>query len=241
MDGVAPTPRTFGAGRICSFPVVLLLVGCAPQPQPAVTDRMQQVHGDFPADYSGYWERNYARGGDIRAAYYQALDRLYATRPDQTFGGPATIGMSVPSRQQEALIALARLAEEVTDTDVLTISQTDYEIVIEREDDYAILCGFFDGMADPTVTDYGREVCGWAGKDLVAQLSLPKRLDVAHRFSISEDRSEMRVTTTITAPSSRVPFEISRFYKRFDRLPPNYNCVETLSKRRVCSYGQSSR
>jgi len=238
MDAVTEPRLAMAAREFVALLVASALCGCVSTPPPAVTGKMQHIEGDFPADFSGSWERNYARGGDIRSAYYQALDRLYVTRPDRSFAPAPAMGAGVSPRQADALVALARLAEQITDPDVLTISQSEHEIVIERKDDYAILCAFYDGAAQATVTGQGTEICGWDGQDLVAQLSLPGELDIAHRFTVSEQLGELRVTTTISAPSSRVPFEISRYYRRFERLPPDHNCIETLSKRRVCSYGR---
>jgi hypothetical protein len=238
MAGIAEPRLAMAARKFGSLLVAIALCGCVSTPPPAVTGEMQRIEGDFPADFSGSWERNYARGGDIRSAYYQALDRLYVTRPDRNFASAPAMGAGVSPRQADALVALARLAEQITAPDVLAISQSEHEIVIEREDDYAILCAFYDGAARATVTGQGTEICGWDGHDLVAQLSLPGELDIAHRFTVSEQLGELRVTTTISAPSSPVPFEISRYYRRFERLPPDHNCIETLSKRRVCSYGR---
>ena len=48
------------------------------------------------------------------------------------------------------LMPLARLAELITRQDELTISQTDHEILIERQDDFALFCAFYDGVAETT-------------------------------------------------------------------------------------------
>ena len=59
-----------------------------------------------------------------------------------------------------------------------------------------------------------------------------------HRFTISADSRQLRVVTTLASSTSRVPFTLRRFYTRFERPPPNYSCVETLSMKRVCSTGE---
>ena len=45
-------------------------------------------------------------------------------------------------------------------------------------------------------------------------------LQVTHRFTVSEDRQQLRVVTTVSSSRARVPFTLSRFYRKFERLPP---------------------
>ena len=92
-------------------------------------------------------------------------------------------------------------------------------------------------MSKPLESGYGTEVCGWDGENLVSNLVLPDNLQISYRFTISDDRKQMRVMTTVWSQSARVPVTITHFYTRFDRLPPDYNCIETLSMKRVCGAG----
>ena len=55
---------------------------------------------------------------------------------------------------------------------------------------------------------------------------------------MSDDEERLRIITTVASPISPVPFTLRRFYRKFDRLPPEYNCIETLSMKRVCSTGE---
>jgi hypothetical protein len=109
---------------------------------------------------------------------------------------------------------------------------------IERKDDFSLLCAFYDGVAKGTDSEYGTEICGWDGDQLVSHLVLPDGLQVTHRFTVSEDREQLRVVTTVASSRARVPFTLSRFYRKFERLPPDFNCIETLSMKRVCSTGE---
>ena len=56
---------------------MLCLAGCAHE-EPQLIEDMKYFEGDMPADFSGYWVRDYARGDNInqvlRNAYY-VLDR----------------------------------------------------------------------------------------------------------------------------------------------------------------------
>ena len=196
-----------------------------------------RIDGGMPADLSGSWERDYSRGDDVnqvlRDIYYYlsrtSADRAYTTRP-----GP----VQPSSRDMASVRALARLAELITRPQVLTISQNENEITVDRKDDFSLECAFYDGVARGTDSDYGTEICGWDGNQLVSHLVLPDGLQITHRFDVSKDREQLRVITTLSSSTSRVPFTLRRFYRRFERLPPDFNCIETLSMKRVCSTGE---
>ena len=169
----------------------------------------------------------------LRDIYYYlsrtSADRAYTTRP----------GSVQPSaRDMASITALARLAEQITRPQVLTISQNEQEVTVDRKDDFSLLCAFYDGVAKGTESDYGTEICGWDGEQLVSHLILPDGLQVTHRFTVSEDQQKLRVVTTVSSNTARMPFTLSRFYKKFERLPPDFNCIETLSMKRVCSTGE---
>ena len=204
--------------------------------QPVIDNEMQRIDGALPADLSGSWERNYARDDDINAVLRDTYNRLSRTSPDQRY--PTSPGVAMPSsRDVASIMALARLTELITRPDVLTISQSEHEISIEREDDFALLCAFYDGVAKDTRSDYGVEICGWDGVQLVSNLVLPDGLQVTHRFTVSEDGEELRVVTTVSSSTSRVPFTLRRFYTKFVRPPSVIDCIETFSMKRVCDTG----
>jgi hypothetical protein len=60
---------------------------------------------------------------------------------------------------------------------------------------------------------------------------------VTHRLTISPDGEQLRIITTVDSKKSRVPFTLSRFYRKFEAAASDFNCVETLSMKRVCSTG----
>ena len=215
---------------------LLLLVGCTPA-SPVIDEQMMRIDGGMPADLAGSWERDYSRGDDVnqvlRDVYYY-LTRTAADRASVRGSG----SVQPSSKDMESMRALARLAELITRPQVLTISQNEQEITVDRKDDFSLLCAFYDGVAKGTESDYGTEICGWDGKRLVSHLILPEGLQITHRFTVSEDREQLRVITTVSSPTARMPFTLSRFYRKFERLPPDFNCIETLSMKRVCSTGE---
>ncbi|MDH3350933.1 MAG: hypothetical protein OEM51_05255 [Gammaproteobacteria bacterium] len=202
-----------------------------------IDEQMMHFPGAMPADFSGSWERNYVLDDEVNAVLREAFNRLSRTSPDQR--NPAGPGIAMASsRDVSSLVALARLAELITRPDVLTISQTEHEISIERKDDYAMLCAFYAGVAKGIENGYGTEICGWDGAQLVSNLVLPDGLQVTHRFTVSADREQLRVVTTVSSSTSRIPFTLRRFYTKFDRPRSSFNCIETLSMKRVCSTGE---
>ena len=127
--------------------------------------------------------------------------------------------------------------QDITKPEVLTIAQDDYEIRVARKDDFAMSCSFYDGVAQRTDSPYGTEVCSWDGKSLISHLVLPDSLLITNRFTMSSDGNYLRVITTASSGATKTPFTLHRFYTKFEAPPRPFNCIETLSMKRVCSTG----
>ena len=222
---------------LCLLTLCLLIAACAREP--LINEEMASIPvGPMPADFSGSWQRNYARDDEVNAALAAAFDRLARSIPDQRMPGSSSPPAGPSPRQWEALVALARLAELITRPDVLTIAQDDFEIRVDRKDDFSLLCSFYGGKSKGVVSPYGSEICGWDGENLVSHLDLPGGLEITQRYTMSTDRQQLRVITTVDSSTSRVPFTLRRFYTKYERPAPAMNCVETLSMKRVCSTGR---
>jgi len=187
----------------------------------------------MPADFSGFWVRDYARGDDINKVLQNAYYEIGRRSGHGDMAGPMA-----SERDISRLIPLARLVELITRTDELTISQTEHEILVERRDDFSLLCAFFDGVAKPTDSAFGRETCGWDADRLISLQEFPDGLRVIHRFQTSKDRQQLRVTTTASSDTAPMPFTVSRFFWRVEKIPRKFQCIETLSMNRVCSTGR---
>lgn len=218
---------TAGAAALC-----FLLAGCSNQP--AINNSTRSFAGGMPADLSGSWERDYSRSDDAQAVLNSMLRRMSRPAPDTGYPGNTPYPTPDPSK----LVALAQLAEMITRPDVLTISQTEYEVSIARKDDFSMLCEFYDGYAKRTVSEYGAEVCNWNGRQLESHLILPDGLLISHRFTMSADGQNLHVSTTVSSGATRTPFTLNRVYMKFDPPESDFNCVETLSMKRVCSTGE---
>jgi hypothetical protein len=211
---------------------VLSLAGCAHE-EPILVEDVKYFDGDMPADFSGTWARDYSRGDDINKVLQNAYYDLARLGPRNAAGVPMA-----SDRDMSMLVPLARLVEIITRTDELAISQNDYEILVERRDDYALMCAFFEGIAKPTESPFGMETCGWDGDQLISVNYFPDSLRVVHRFDTSEDRQELRVITTASSNTSRIPFTVTYYYRRFEKIRGSFECIETLSMKRVCSTGE---
>jgi hypothetical protein len=100
------------------------------------------------------------------------------------------------------------------------------------------MCAFFDGVAKPTDSAFGKETCGWDGDRLISLHELPDGLRVIHQFQMSEDRKQLRVTTTASSDEAPMPFTLTLFFWRIEKTPGRFECIETLSMKRVCSTGK---
>ncbi len=211
--------------------VALLNAGCSNtvRENPAVRSYLDAR----PVDLSGSWERDYSRGDDVNLQLGRLFRKLNRTSRDQRFSNrPALI---ISQREASSIVALAQLAEFITRPTVLTITHGENELLVEREGDYAIVCEFYDGLAHGTETQYGTEACGWLGQQFISRLGLPDGTGISHRFTISPDAQSLHVATTVSSGTAGVPFTLNRFYTRFEPLPGEANCIETLSRKRVCT------
>jgi hypothetical protein len=213
-----------------------LVAACSHQSVVEIDESIRNYEGSIPVNFSGSWERDYARGDDISVALNRAFNRLGgSTRSSVYSNDPRTNGPIISQRRADAIVALARLAEVITRQDVFTIEQNAHDISIERKDDYSMFCEFYNGTAKGSVTAYGSEVCGWEGDQFISHLVLPGGLLVSHLFTMGPDGQRMRVITTVASDAAGVPLILNRFYRKFEPSASRFNCVETLSMNRVCS------
>ena len=215
-----------------------LLAACSQQP--TLDPEKFRYEGEMPANFSGSWERDYSRSEDVdtvlRRLYYQLSRKAQQNSSMDPRTGSTDVRIS--PRDLYSIQALARMAEMITRPDVLTISQSENEVSVARKDDFAMLCAFFDGVSKGTESIYGTEICGWDGDQLISHLTLPGGLSVTHRFTVAADGNNMRVVTTVSSTTSRLPFTLQLFYSKFERPSSEFNCIETLSRKRVCSTGE---
>ena len=211
--------------------VVFLISACSSEP--TVTRRAPRV-----SDFSGHWEMDYGRSDNVDRKL-QSLYREWRRDQERRARGDqyrATMGTPADSRSFRALVDVARLADMITNSQVLDIEQSDIDIEVHRENSFALTCVFSEGEPEVVVDELGAEVCGWDGHQLVFHIRLPDGLDIRHRFTLSRDTERLHVATRVDGQRS-APFTLNRFYFRFDPLPEDYSCEYTLSRGNVCQSG----
>ena len=223
----------------CVLVLGVVLAACSQQV--AGDKTVRDYAGTVPLDLSGYWERDYSRGDDVNAELGRVLNQLQRSAAYPNGSNDIRLGRNGTSdlqRRVTTILALARLADVITRVDTLTISQSEHEISVERKGDFAIFCEFYNGNAQGPASEYGNEICGWDGHQFVSRLILPDGLRVTHRFTVAPDGKNLHVGTTVSSKSSSTPFTLDRYYTQFERPSSDFNCIETLSMKRVCSTGE---
>ncbi len=215
-----------------------LLTACSQQ---VAGDKLVRSYaGDAPVNLSGSWERDYSRGDIVSVEVNRVLRQIQRAAIDPRLSNDR-IGVANTSdtrRKMSRVLALAQLADLITQVDTLTIAQSEHRISVERKGDFAISCEFYDGAAQGPATEYGSEICGWDGHQFVSRLILPDGLRVSHRFTMSTDGKSLHVATTVSSSATTTPFTLDRYYNQFERPASEFNCIETLSMKRVCSTGE---
>jgi len=196
--------------------------------------------GEAPVNLSGSWERDFSRGDIVSVEVNRVLHQIQRTAIDPRLSNDriGAVSTSDTRRKISRVLALARLADMITQVDTLTIDQSEHQISVERKGDFAISCEFYNGIAQGPATEYGDEICGWDGHQFVSRLILPDGLRVSHRFSMSADGKSLHVSTTVSSSATTTPFTLDRYYNQFERPASEFNCIETLSMKRVCSTGE---
>jgi hypothetical protein len=210
-----------------------LLAGCAAQPeQPAVQRPLMP-------DFSGAWEVDYSQSENVRDAFdtlINALQRQVQRQSRNMAQGGGTLAVAGAGANSDAsLYALARMAEIVTEPQLLDISQSATRITVKREGSFALECEFQQGGLQRRESVLGSEFCGWDGHQILFQVSLPDGLTIYHRFTLGPDGERINVATTLRSTQVSWPFTLDRVYRRYDPGAGGIRCQQTLSKGRVCT------
>ncbi len=214
----------------------LLLTGCAGAPEkkpPAAVAPRDHV------DFSGAWEVDYSQSETVNDAYDKLMNELrrQAQRQAQGMGqGPGTLsGGSAVYGSGEGIYALARMAELVTEPQLLDIRQGDTDISVKREGSFALECDFTTAADGAMESMFGRELCGWRDHQLLFQVELPEGLHIRHRFTLAPDGERLQVVTQLFSRSVSQPFTVARVFNRYDPERSGIRCRQTLTRGRVCT------
>ncbi len=221
-----------------SSAILALIAACGSNPEQAssVAERDQSV------DFTGSWEMDYGRSDDLDhklRSIYQELQRQAERRArsgsaDISSRGAQTSASPEVSNTIATIIPLAKLADFITTSQVLEIEQSSTDIMVDREDTFALSCSFHDDTPEVVTDELGSELCGWDAHHLIFVVALPEGTRINHRLTLAPDGQKLHIATTISRGRNR-SFTLNRVYYRFDPLPPDFECKYTLSRGNVCS------
>lgn len=219
----------------------MALLACGSEPQrPA-----GPVGVGVPPDFRGAWEVDFSQSENIRDRYEMIVRELQRDAQRRSRGGMnQSKGSAVSiggSGGGESLYALARMAELITDVQLLDIEQEDGEISIKREGSFALQCEFHGTELHTVETPLGSELCGWDGHQLVFQVYLPEGLRIIHRFTLGPEGQRLNMATTLQSTQLGYPFSLNRVYNRYDPSRSGISCKQTLTRGRVCTTEKQAR
>lgn len=218
----------------------------------SATELSAQTGGDLPIldlnrpirlNFSGSWEKDFRRSDNWEDELGRTMRIRQEVAARQSTQGrsrslpPISIGnVNLPrSRGRGAnIVDVARLAEYISRQSTLEITQTRDEIRIERRGEAALVCGIDFVVTETFANQHGVEVCGWDGQQLVFQIMLPDDLVIWHRFSVSSDQQLLNLITSISSKGAE-PFNLIQAFNRYDAPSVEFECLQTLSRGRVCN------
>jgi len=216
-------------GRACCVLLwCLALTGCVSDAR-----EIPSVNEPVP-DFSGYWEVDYARSDSVQNqlnAAFREVQREIRRRNEAAERGTPYQGL--PLGNVDQLIALAQMAELVTDSALIEVMQDTEFIRFERENSFALRCRIT--RASQTVSSLGSEMCWWDGEQWHFWIQLPDGLTIKHRFSRAADGQLLSQRTLVGATQTTQTFEVGRIFARYEPGQRGYHCTETLSRGKVCT------
>jgi hypothetical protein len=201
-------------------------------------------------DFSGSWEKDFRRSDN----WEEELNRLFRLQQNSSnrdrstasgrrgnSGPRVSLGnMNLNRRRGRGanIVDLARLAEYISRQSTITIRQDREEVRIERDGDADLVCGLGDGTMNPYTGRFGVELCGWDRQQLVFEITLPDDLIVMQRFIVASNSRSLRMVTSIISKGSN-SFSLITIFNSYDAPAQEFDCVQTLSRGRVCSQNSS--
>lgn len=215
----------------------LLLVGCSSSSKPKKA--VLQGQSSELVDFSGSWEMDYSQSDNIQAkldSLVRDLQRDAQRRSQGMNQGPgATMVMGSGANSAPSVIGLARMADLITQSPLLVIEQSEHELNVKREDNFALNCEYYGGQSSSLETPFGTEICGWNGHQMVFKILLPEGLSIQHIMTVGSNRRKLSISTTVVSDQVSYPFTLNRVYNRFVPGNSGFSCKMTLTKGRVCS------
>lgn len=203
------------------------------KPDPLVTDNLEQV------DFSGFWELDLGQSDNIQARLDTLVRELVErarrqAEGRQDRGGGMVIG-NAGSNNAPSVIGLARMADLITASQLLEIIQKENDILLKRENNFALTCEFYKGASQTQESVFGSETCGWNSHQLLFRMYLPDGLSIQHILSLGSTGARLNIATTVYSDQVSYPFTLNRVYNRYEPDRGGIRCEMTLTRGKVCT------
>jgi hypothetical protein len=219
--------------------VLAVQVGCAGK-------QVMPLKASGNIDFSGSWELDAQTSDRVmeKIRWLYAAARIDAKRRQEAIANqraPVAANTNSPWAGDIAtIVGLGRLTEMITQATVLTISQTENQIIIERNDDFSLVCQF--GSTHQVENRLGKEQCGWYGEQIVFEIQLPQGLRVVHLLTHARNAERLNLSTSVYASHSSQPFSLNRVYIPFEPVEEDmYDCEFTLANQTTCTLGETGK
>jgi len=231
-----PLRVAFSATALLLVCAALLGCGSPPAKRPALQgDNVQAVN------FSGSWELDYSQSDNSQQELDSSVRELNREAARLAQGGiqqgPVTgVNMSGGGfNSGSSIVGLVRLADLITQSPLLEITQDEHKILVKREEDFALSCEFYAGEYQREETPFGVQACGWNAHQLVFKILLPDGLSIQHVMTLGAEGQKLNIATTVVSDQVSFPFTLDRVYNRFQPGDDRIKCQETLTKGRVCT------
>jgi len=215
------------------LPVCVSSSSFAAKPAPWVADNSAR------ADFSGFWELNLGKSDNIQARLDILVRELMErarrqAKGRQDRGGGMTIGGAGPN-SAPSIIGLAKMADLITASQLLEIIQKENDILVKRENSFALTCEFYKGAPQFQESVFGAETCGWDSHQLLFRMFLPDGLTIQHILSLGSTGYRLNIATTVYSDKVSYPFTLNRVYTRYEPDRGGIRCEMTLTRGNVCT------
>ena len=202
--------------------------------------RLQDRNGKS-VDFSGHWEMDYSDSDNIQITLnnmVRELRRRAERQAKSNMNSRSSAGVNIGGtgyNSGPSIIGLAQMADLITQSQLLKVTQEEYEIIIKRDETFALSCEFYGDYFQTVETPFGNEICGWDSHQLLFKILLPEGLSIQHRFTLGPSGERLNVATTVVSDRVSYPFTLNRVYNRFEPGESGFSCELTLTRGKVCT------
>lgn len=190
-------------------------------------------------DFSGFWELDLGKSDNIQARLDTLVRELVErarrqAEGRQDRGGGMVIG-GAGSNSAPSIIGLAKMADLITASQLLEVIQKKNDILVKRENNFALTCEFYKGASQSQESVFGTEICGWDSHQLLFRMFLPDGLSIQHILSLGSSGDRLNIATTVYSDKVSYPFTLNRVYHRYEPDRGGIRCEMTLTRGKVCT------